>query len=134
MTTRPRRDHLRGRGRLPLTRHRVELLEDLDALSEVEALLHHRHLETAKRAAIEDEWLLRRFREHSLTMDELARRMCRSKSWVSRRLGLLDALATSAQEAVRTGSVPSHAAMKYLVPLARANKRQCEQLVAGLKI
>jgi hypothetical protein len=112
--------------------HRDTAMATTWPLSEVEALLHHRHLEMAKRAAIEDAWLLRRLREHGLTMDELARRMCRSKSWVSRRLGLLDALATSAQEAVRAGSVPPHAAMKYLVPLARANKRQCEQLIAGL--
>lgn len=112
--------------------HRDTAMATTWPLSEVEALLHHRHLEMTKRAAIEDAWLLRRLREHGVTMDELARRMCRSKSWVSRRLGLLDELATSAQEAVRAGSVPSHAAMKYLVPLARANKRQCEQLVAGL--
>ena len=112
--------------------HRDTAMATTWPLSEVEALLHHRHLEMTKRAAIEDAWLLRRLREHGLTMDELARRMCRSKSWVSRRLGLLDALATSAQEAVRAGSVPSHAAMKYLVPLARANKRQCEQLIAEL--
>jgi len=102
------------------------------SLSEVEALLHHRHLELAKRVAIEDAWLLSRLRELGLTMDELARRLCRSTSWVSRRLGLLDALAHSAQAAVRAGTVPPHAAMKYLVPLARANKHQCEQLVAGL--
>jgi ParB family transcriptional regulator, chromosome partitioning protein len=112
--------------------HRDTAMATTWPLSEVEALLHHRHLEMTKRAAIEDAWLVRRLREHGLTMDELARRMCRSKSWVSRRLGLLDALATSAQEAVRAGSVPSHAAMKYLVPLARANKRQCEQLITGL--
>ena len=112
--------------------HRDTAMATTWPLSEVEALLHHRHLEMTKRAAIEDAWLLRRLREHGLPMDELARRMCRSKSWVSRRLGLLDALATSAQEAVRAGSVPSHAAMKYLVPLARANKRQCEQLITGL--
>lgn len=112
--------------------HRDTAMATTWPLSEVEALLHHRHLEMTKRAAIEDAWLLRRLREHGLTMDELARRMCRSKSWVSRRLGLLDALATSAQEAVRAGNVPSHAAMKYLVPLARANKRQCEQLITGL--
>jgi hypothetical protein len=112
--------------------HRDTAMATTWTLSEVEALLHHRQLEMTKRAAIEDAWLLRRLREHGLTMDELARRMCRSKSWVSRRLGLLDALATSAQEAVRAGSVPPHAAMKYLVPLARTNKRQCEQLIAGL--
>ena len=28
--------------------------------------------------------------------------------------------------------MPPHAAMKYLVPLARANQRQCEPLLAGL--
>ncbi len=102
------------------------------SLSEVEALVHHRHLSIARRAAIEDAWLLGRLRDHGLTMDELARRLCRSKSWVSRRLGLLDTLAAAAQERVRAGAVPPHAAMKYLVPLARANKRQCEQLLAGL--
>jgi len=112
--------------------HRDTAMATTWPLSEVEALLHHRHLEMAKRAAIEDAWLLRRLREHGLTMVELARRVWRSKSWVSRRLGLFDALATSAQDAVRAGNVPSHAAMKYLVPLARANKRQCEQLITGL--
>jgi len=101
-------------------------------LSEIEALLHHRHLAIAKRAAIEDAWLLGRLRDHGLTMDELARRLCRSKSWVSHRLGLLDELAAAAQERVRAGTVPPHAAMKYLVPFARANKRQCELLLTGL--
>jgi hypothetical protein len=102
------------------------------SLSEVEALLHHRHLAIARRTALEDAWLLGRLREHGLTMDELARRLCRSKSWVSHRLGLLDELATAAQERVRAGTVPAHGAMRYLVPFARANKRQCEPLLAGL--
>jgi KorB domain/ParB-like nuclease domain len=101
-------------------------------LTEIDALLHRRHLLTAGPEAIEDAWLLDRLRGHGLSMDDLARRLCRSKSWVSRRLGLLDALAVSVQERVRAGTVPPHAAMKYLVPLARANRRQCEQLVAGL--
>jgi len=102
------------------------------SLSEVEALVHHRHLAAARSTAIEDAWLLGRLRECGLTLDEQARRLCRSKSWVSRRLGLLDALAATAQERVRAGTVPPQAAMKYLVPLARANQRHCEQLVAGL--
>jgi len=112
--------------------HRDTALATTWALSEIEALLHHRHLSIAKRAAIEDAWLLGRLREQGLTMDELARRLCRSKSWVSRRLGLLDELAIAAQDHVRAGTVPPQAAMKYLVPLARANKRHCEQLLAGL--
>jgi hypothetical protein len=65
-------------------------------------------------------------------LDDLARRLCRSKSWVSRRFGLLDALAVSVQERVRAGTIPPHAAMTYLVPLARANRRHCELLIAGL--
>ena len=102
-------------------------------VTEAEALLHHHHLASATgRSAIEDAWLLSRLRWHGLAQDELARRLCRSKSWVSRRLALIDELATSVQTAVRAGTVPPHAAMKYLVPLARANRRQCEQLIAGL--
>ena len=112
--------------------HRDTAVATTWPLSEIEALLHHRHLAITKRAAIEDAWLLGRLRDHGLTMDELARRLCHSKSWVSRRLGLLDELATAAQECVRTGTVPPQAAMKYLVPLARANPRQCAQLLAGL--
>jgi hypothetical protein len=102
------------------------------SLSEVEALVHHRHLAAMRRTAIEDAWLLGRLRECGLSQEEQARRLCRSKSWVSRRLGLLDALTVTAQERVRAGTVPPHAAMKYLVPLARANQRHCEQLVTGL--
>jgi ParB-like chromosome segregation protein Spo0J len=98
---------------------------------EVEALLQRRHLASSV-AAIEDGWLLARLREHGLTLDELARRLCRSKSWVSRRLALIEILTPTAQACVRAGTVPPHAAMKYLVPLARANQRQCEQLAAGL--
>jgi ParB-like chromosome segregation protein Spo0J len=54
-------------------------------VTEIEALVHHRHLSTTKRTAIADGWLLRRLREHGLTMDQVAQQLCRSKSWVSRR-------------------------------------------------
>lgn len=112
--------------------HRDTVVATTWPLTEVEALVHHRHLAIARRTAIEDAWLLSRLREHGLTVDELARRLCRSKSWVSHRLGLLDELAAAAQERVRAGTVPPHAAMRYLVPFARANKRHCEQLLAEL--
>lgn len=102
------------------------------SLPEVEALVHHRHLAVARRTALEDAWLLGRLREHGLSMDQLARRLCRSKSWVSHRLGLLDGLAAAAQDCVRAGTVPPHGAMRYLVPFARANRAQCERLIAQL--
>lgn len=101
-------------------------------VSEPEALLQHRHLAASEHTAIEDAWLLARLRMHGLSLDQLAARLCRSKSWVSRRLALLDELAAAVQASVRAGLVPAQAAMKYLVPLARANRRQCEQLIAGL--
>jgi len=101
-------------------------------LSEIDALLHHRHLAESGRVAIEDAWLLARLRSLQLPFDELARRLCRSTSWVSRRLALLEVLPADAHALVRGGTVPPHAAMKYLVPLARANRRHCDQLIAGL--
>ena len=112
--------------------HRDTAIATTWPVTEIEALVHHRHLAGAKRVALEDAWLLGRLREHGLTMEQLARQLCRSTSWVSRRLGLLDALDGAAQDRVRAGTVPAHAAMKYLVPLARANKAQCAQLIAGL--
>lgn len=102
------------------------------SVPELDALVHHRHLAVARCTALEDAWLLGRLREHGLSMDQLARRLCRSKSWVSHRLGLLDALATVAQDRVRAGTVPPHGAMRYLVPFARANRAQCERVLAGI--
>jgi hypothetical protein len=99
---------------------------------EIDALVHHRHLAVARRTALEDAWLLGRLREHGLSMEQISRRLCRSKSWVSHRLGLLDALAAAAQDRVRAGTVPPHGAMRYLVPFARANQAQCERMLAQL--
>jgi ParB family transcriptional regulator, chromosome partitioning protein len=112
--------------------HRDTAIATTWPVTETEALVHHRQLAGGKSTALEDAWLLARLREHGLTLDQLAHRLCRSKSWVSRRLGLLEVLVASAQDSVRAGTVPAHAAMKYLVPLARANQRQCAQLIAGL--
>jgi ParB/RepB/Spo0J family partition protein len=101
-------------------------------LSEVDALVQHHHLSSASRSPFEQAWFLTRLREQGLSLDELARRLCRSKSWVSRRLALVSVLSEQVQTKVRRGTIPPHAAMKYLVPLARANKQPCEALVAAL--
>lgn len=102
------------------------------SVPELDALVHHRHLAVARHTAIEDAWLLGRLREHGLSMEQIARRLCRSKSWVSHRLGLVDALAAATQDRVRAGTVPPHGAMRYLVPFARANKAQCERMLARI--
>jgi len=87
-------------------------------VGEAEALVLSFRLETGpKRSALEEAWLLRELIEgHGRTQRELAVQLRRSASWVSRRLDLVRVLPLSAQEAIRSGIVPVHAATKYLVP------------------
>ena len=104
------------------------------ALSETDALIQRRHFESAtSRPALEDAWVLTYLHKtHGISLEELARRFCRSKSWVWRRLALVGQLSEAIQGRVRAGIVPPQAAMKYLVPLSRANRRHCDGLVAAL--
>jgi ParB/RepB/Spo0J family partition protein len=99
-------------------------------LEEVDALVLERVMRGGEgTSAIEEGWLLRELAERfGLGQDELGRRFDRSTSWVSRRLGLVTELPVSVQEQVRAGAIGAHAAMKYLVPLARANAADCEAL------
>jgi len=103
-------------------------LSDPDAL-----IMAHRLDETGRRSALEDGWLLDELTQHhGLKQDVLAKRLSRSRSWVCRRLALVVVLPEAAQRAVRDGLIPAHAAMKYLVPLARANRSACERIVVNL--
>jgi len=103
-------------------------------LGEVEALLEHHHLSAAQGGSVlEEGWLAAYLhREQGLTLEELTRRFCRSKSWVSRRLGLVSDLAAEVQASVRAGVIAPQAAMKSLLPLARANADHCRRLVAAI--
>jgi ParB family chromosome partitioning protein len=103
-------------------------------MAEAEALvLGHRLDNGRERTALEEGWLLRELCErHGVVQRDLAHRLDRSTSWVSRRLGLVSTLPEAVQEAVRAGKLGVQAATKYLVPLARANADQCEQLVSEL--
>jgi ParB/RepB/Spo0J family partition protein len=103
-------------------------------LAEADALLLAFRLERNRvRSAIEEAWLLRELIEgHAIVQRVLGPLLGRSASWVSRRLALIGVLPAVATAAVRAGTLPAQAAMKYLVPLARANAAQCEQLVSSL--
>jgi ParB family chromosome partitioning protein len=102
-------------------------------VAEVEALLLERSLRRACEDPLDQAWLLAELRDRfGLSPEELARRFERSKSWVSRRLALIQALPQAIQEQVRTGVLSAHAAMKYLVPLARANLEAANQLAAAI--
>jgi ParB family chromosome partitioning protein len=103
-------------------------------LGEAEALMLERLMRTAGRDdAFEQAWLLRELRDRfDLSQDELARRFDKSTSWVCRRLSLIDVLPEQVQERIRRGELVGHAATKYLVPLARANRAACVELVEAL--
>ena len=60
----------------------------------------------------------------------MARRFDRSVSWVSRRLTLVELLPEAIQQQVREGKVAAHAAMKFLVPVARQSLEDCQRMAA----
>ncbi len=103
-------------------------------LGEAEALLLERLLRAGEAdSAIEQGWFLRELSTRfGLGLDELARRFDRTKSWVSRRIALISELPSDVQDHVRAGAIGAHAAMKYLVPLARANEDACVKLAAAI--
>jgi ParB family chromosome partitioning protein len=83
--------------------------------------------------ALEQGWLLQELSARfSLGLDELARRFDKSKSWVSRRLGLVQQLPGPIQEQVRAGRIGAQIAMKYLLPLARGNGDVASRLAAAI--
>jgi ParB family chromosome partitioning protein len=100
-------------------------------MPEAEALIFRHLLHTdATDSAFEQGWLLRALHEdHGLALDVLARRFDRSASWVSRRISLVRTLPEAVQQHVHAGRLGAHAAMKYIVPLARANAADCVRLV-----
>ena len=101
---------------------------------EAEALIATRLMQTAEpETALEQSWLLAELHERfGLSLEELARRFSHSVSWVSRRLALVHELPDSIQERVRRGEMGAHGAAKYLVPLARANRQVCLELVEAI--
>jgi len=103
-------------------------------LREGEALLLGRLMQTSEGdSALEQGWLLRELRERfDLSVEELARRFGRNPSWVSRRLGLVSTLPEPIQMLVRQGRLVPHAAMKYLLPLARANRKDAVALAEAI--
>jgi ParB family chromosome partitioning protein len=103
-------------------------------LEEPEALLLERLMRRSEtESALEQGWLLRELHERfGLGLEELGRRFDRSPSWVSRRLALVRELPEPIQEQVRRGELGAHVAMKYLVPLACANRRETIELATAL--
>ena len=103
-------------------------------IDEATALLFwHSQEHSSARSALEDGWFLQELIEqHGQSRDDLATRLQRSHSWVSRRLSLATDLPDKAQELVRKWKICPYAAGKFLVPLARANKAHCIAILKKL--
>jgi len=102
-------------------------------LSEADALVYcHRQQTSRHWSMMEEGWLLRELHGQGPPLEVIALALGKSRSWVSRRMALVCALPESVEEAVQRGRVPADGAMKSLVPLARAHRAHCEQLVAAL--
>jgi len=101
---------------------------------EAEALIVTRLAQTSEpETALEQSWLLAELHgRFGFSLEDLARRFGHSVSWVSRRLALVNELPDLIQQQVRRGEIVAHGAAKYLVPLARANRRACLELVEAI--
>lgn len=81
--------------------------------------------------ALEHGLLIRELVEvQNLSLDTVAVRFARSKSWVSRHLDLVQVLPEPVRRLVIDGRLHPSTAMKVLVPLARANEEHA-QILAG---
>jgi ParB/RepB/Spo0J family partition protein len=114
--------------------HRDTVAATVWAMNEVEALVLDRSLRRAEaETALEQGWLLAELHQgFGVDIEALAHRFDRSPSWVSRRLGLVEDLPPTVQERVRQGEIGAHAAMKHLLPMARAKRDACETLCAAI--
>jgi len=103
-------------------------------LEEADALLLGRLMRTAETETAFEQglWLREMHLRFELSLEDLARRFDRSVSWVSRRLALIRDLPETIQGRVLRGEIAPHAAMKCLVPLARANRDGCERFVEAI--
>jgi ParB/RepB/Spo0J family partition protein len=114
--------------------HRDTVAAVIWEMAACEALIVRHLLQTdATENVFEQAWLLRTLHEeHGLALDVSARRFDRSVSWVSRRLSLVRTLPDTVQQHVREGHLAAHAAMKYLVPLARAKGDDCARFAEAI--
>jgi ParB/RepB/Spo0J family partition protein len=103
-------------------------------MSEAEARILERSMRLSEpETALEQGWLLQELDERfGYSQEQLARRFDRSVSWVSRRLALVDLLPIAVQQQVRDGAISAHVAMKYLVPVARAQLADGEPMAKAL--
>jgi len=98
--------------------------------SELDAvLLEHAMRMSRRMTALEEGWLLEELeRRFGYGVEDSARRFDRSPGGVSRRLALLELLPHEVQQRVRTGEITAHIAMKFLAPMAKVSREDCQRM------
>lgn len=99
-------------------------------MSEAEALVLERSMRTSQpETALEQGWLLAEMESRlGCSIEELARRFDRSKTWVANRIALVETLPQPVQQLVREGKIAPAMAMRYLAPVARVNVEHCQRM------
>lgn len=83
--------------------------------------------------ALEEAQVLRELQiRYHLSLEQIASRIGRTKSWISRRLSLLETLSDQAIQAITKGHISLWTASRVLAPLARANSIHAECLLEYL--
>jgi hypothetical protein len=72
-------------------------------------------------------------RRFGFSLGNIAQRLGRNKSWVKRRLDLVEALPDQILKAVLSSKLSTWAASRVMAPLARANASDAEKLMAQLE-
>lgn len=117
---------LRAAIRLGWKRLRVRVLEHDEATATAAIVALHEHRGVSE---LEEGWIIRSLcREHGLSQGAVARLMRRSKSWVSRRLLLVEGLDEVVQADVRLGLLSARSALA-VAALPRGNQQQAAELV-----
>lgn len=101
----------------------------VDPVDALEAIVYLRELHTGRGlTALEEAWIVRALhRDHALSQGAIAARLRCHKSWVCRRLMLVEALDTSVQADVRLGLLAPRAAVE-VAALPRGNQMQAAQV------
>ena len=80
--------------------------------------------------AIEEALLLQELHtQHGMSQSDIAKKIGRDQSWVSRRLSLLAQMPESIQQAMMTGKISLWSAVRILAPMARAIPEHGERLL-----
>lgn len=102
-------------------------------LKEPQALLMIYQITSRGHNLFEESWLIHELNVvWGFSIAQLSVAFGRTRSWVSRKLGIVSELPEWMHTEIRNGHIGEYVAMRYLLPLARANSADCEKLTKNI--